>query len=182
MRIHILLAFLVAVPAGATEVYRWVDSNGQAHYSDQWQPGAEKVHIEEAPGFTAPKALQSNSTGATGKQSAAAGTRYDSLEIVSPAQEEVLWNIAGQVRVSLQLKPGLQQGHALRLFLDGESQDLAPGSTDAQLTNVVRGVHTLKAAVVNEAGKALIESETTTFVVRQTSIENPITRPVPAPR
>jgi hypothetical protein len=93
---------------------------------------------------------------------------------MSPAQEEVLWNIEGQVRVALQLKPELQPGHSLRLFLDGEQQELPAGSTTAQLANVVRGVHTLKAEVVNEKGKSLLTSQPTTFVVRQTSIANPI--------
>jgi hypothetical protein len=184
MRKLIFLAVLVAVPAGATEVYRWVDANGQTHYSDQWQPGAEKVRIEQSPVYSAPAARPgAKTTGSS--QPAAAGPRYDSLEILSPAQEEVLWNIGGQVRVALQLTPALRTGDVLRLFLDGEPQEVAAGSMSAELTDVARGVHTLKATVTNEAGKTLIESDPTTFVVRQTSIQNPqnpLTRPIPTPR
>lgn len=183
MRTLIFLTVLVALPAGATEVYRWVDADGQAHYSDQWQPGAEKVRIEQSPVYSAPPARPGAKTAGSG-QAAAAGSRYDSLEILSPAQEEVLWNIGGQVRVALQLTPALRTGDVLRLFLDGESQEVAAGSMSAELTDVPRGVHTLKATVTNEAGKTLIESDPTTFVVRQTSIQNPqnpVTRPPPTP-
>ncbi len=46
-----------------------------------------------------------------------------------------------------------------------------------QLQDVFRGTHTLKAEVVNETGAVLIESQPTTFAVRQTSIANP-SRPI----
>ncbi len=179
MRVLVLLAVLIAVPAAATEVYRWVDANGQAHYSDQWQPGAEKVRIEEAPGYNAPKPARSAGDGGDGQAPADAGSAYESLEVASPAQEEVLWNIEGQLRVSLRLNPALQPGHDLRLFLDGTPQEIPAGSTEVQLKDVFRGVHTLRADVVNEAGKVLIASRTTTFAVRQTSIVNPSRPAIP---
>lgn len=179
MRKLVLIAVLITVPARATEVYRWVDGSGQPHYSDQWQPGAEKVRIADSPGVSPPKA-QGADAGKPGQQSAAAATgRYETLEIASPAQEEVLWNIEGQLRVSLRLSPALQPGHDLRLYLDGTLQDLPAGSTEAQLKDVFRGVHTLKAEVVNESGQVLISSQPTTFVVRQTSLANPSRPRVP---
>lgn len=183
MRKLVLIAFLIAVPAWGTEVYRWVDGNGQPHYSDQWQPGAEKVRLTDSPaGSAAPKPAQDGGAAKPGKASAAQpGTtgRYESLEIASPAQEEVLWNIEGQLRVSLRVNPALQPGHDLRLYLDGTPQDLQPGSTEAQLTGVFRGVHTLKAEVADKSGQVLISSQPTTFVVRQTSLANPSRPKVP---
>jgi hypothetical protein len=177
MRILAFIAVLIAVPAAATEVYRWVDETGQAHYSDQWQPGAEKVRIEESSGFSSPKPAQAGAAEASGQKPAQAGGGYQSLAITSPAQEEVLWNIEGQLRVSLQVNPALQPGHDLRLYLDGTPQELPAGSTEAQLKDVFRGVHTLKAAVVNQSGQVLIASQPTTFAVRQTSLANP-SRPI----
>lgn len=178
MRKLVLIAILVAVPAWGTEVYRWVDASGQAHYSDQWQPGAEKVRIADSPGFSMPKPAGGAATGKSGQQ-ANAGGRYEALEITSPVQEEVLWNIEGQLRVSLRVSPALQPGHDLRLYLDGSLQDIPAGSTEAQLKDVFRGVHTLKAEVVNESGQVLISSQPTSFAVRQTSLANPSRPPVP---
>ena len=172
MRSMALLIFLVALPAVATEVYRWVDADGQAHYSDQWRPGAEKIRIQESAVFSSPKMAGDTPAAKRGKP-AAVDQRYESLQIVSPAQEEVLWNIEGQLRVSVQVSPNLQQGHGLRLFLDGTAQDLPAGSTEAQLKDVFRGVHTLKVQVVDKAGSVLIESQPTSFAVRQTSLANP---------
>jgi hypothetical protein len=176
MRVLVLLTALIAAAAGATEVYRWVDADGQAHYSDQWQPGAEKVRIQESPGYDAPQPASRTARDA-GKGQAAAERGYELLEIASPAQEEVLWNIEGQLRVSLRMNPPLRPGHDLRLLLDGTPQEVPAGSTEIQLTEVFRGVHTLKAEVVNEAGTVVIASAPTTFMVRQTSIQNP-SRPI----
>lgn len=172
MRLLILLTVFLAMTGAATEVYRWVDADGQVHYSDQWQPGAERVRITTTPGFSAPRPAEIGE----GEQTAppvATGSPYRLLDIASPAQEEVLWNIEGQLRVSLQLQPALQPGHELRLYLDGQEQDIPPGSTSMQLSEVFRGVHTLRAEVVDEQGAVLITSPTRTFAVRQTSIANP---------
>lgn len=175
MRYLVLLLVIAATPATATEVYRWVDADGQAHYSDQWRPGAEKIRIQESAVFSAPKA-----GAVAGKAAAPASSaqRYQALEITSPAQEEVLWNIEGQLRVSVQVSPSLQPGHSLRLLLDGAAQEMPAGTTVIQLKDVFRGVHTLAAAVVDAKGTVLIESQPTTFVVRQTSLANP-SRPLP---
>lgn len=185
MKAMLLAALLLAGAAHGAEVYRWVDATGQAHYSDRWVPGAEKVVLEVAPGFRAPPPA-SRPRAAQGAEPEPAG-RYESLQILSPAQEEVLWNIEGQLRVSVQVAPGLLPGHRLRLYLDGNlAAELPPGSTDTQLQNVYRGVHTLKAEVADPAGRALASSPVVTFAVRQTSLQNPqnplAPPPQPAPR
>lgn len=180
MRHLVLAALLLSAPALAADVYRWVDSDGEVHYSDQWRPGAEKVRIQESATFSAPKPARSaGPDGAQATDRRAQSGGYQSLEIASPAQEEVLWNTAGQLRVSVQANPALQPGHSLRVFLDGTPRDLPAGSTSVELTDVFRGVHTLKAEVVDQAGKVRITSPPTTFVVRQTSIANPQRPAVP---
>jgi hypothetical protein len=176
MRALVLTILLIAVPATATEVYRWVDANGQTHYSDQWQPGAEKIRITtDSPAAGPPPAAERADAGNTSgaKTPATPARRYQSLEIARPAQEEVLWNIEGQLPVSVRVTPALQPGDGLRLLLDGKQQELPDGSTEVQLQEVFRGVHTLKAQVVNDAGTILIESPIVSFMVRQTSIATP---------
>ncbi|MBM4195745.1 MAG: DUF4124 domain-containing protein [Gammaproteobacteria bacterium] len=176
MRSVLLLAVLALGTAQAAEVYRWVDRDDVVHYSDQWQPGAEKVQLRSATTYSSPKA--GSSAEQTSQPAASATTGYQSLTITSPAQEEVLWNIGGQLRVALQVSPALQPGDRLRLWLDGTEQEIAPGATSTQLTDVFRGVHTLKSQVESESSGAVrIRSEPTTFVVRQTSVPQPGTAP-----
>lgn len=171
MRSLILLLGLLAGAAGATNVYRWVDENGQVHFSDRPAEGAEVLKVPEAQTFSAPPAPVRVPRPSAPDE---APPRYESLEIVRPAQEEVLWNIEGQLEVSLQLQPRLRQGDRIELYLDDQRvEGLRPGSLQVRLSEVYRGVHVLKAEVRDSQGTLLIASQPRTFAVQQTSIQNP---------
>jgi len=94
--------------------------------------------------------------------------RYDSLEIVSPAAEETLWNIEGVLSVSVALSPGLQPGHQVRAYHNGQ---MAPVSgTSFQLQEVWRGVHNIQVEVVDDTGKLMIRSKPNRFYVQQNTV------------
>jgi len=181
MRNILILILLFPAFANAAEVYRWTDSAGEVHYSDRPKEGAEVVTIEEAQTFSTPAPTTSSSTRSTGTRST--GTRgadgdkspaYSLFEIVTPQQEEVLWNIGGELDVALRLTPRLQSGHTVSVFLDGEPvRKLPRGSTRAQLSDVFRGTHTLHAEVQDRAGAAVATTDPVQFTVQQTSIQNP---------
>lgn len=166
----LLLALLLALPAAATDVYRWVDEQGQAHYSDQWQPGAERIRVQESSRYAAPAVPERR---AAERAPTPAVVRYEALEITSPQHEQVLWNIGGQLHVSLEVRPALAEGHAIRLLLDGTAHDLPAGTTVIEISEVYRGIHVLSAQVIDAQGSVLISSETSTIMVHQTSIAAP---------
>jgi len=104
----LLIVLLVPVFTGAVEVYRWVEADGVIHYSDRPQEGAELVIIQEAQTFSAPapQATRSAATATGGKPADGsdgneASQSYSTFEIVSPKQEEVLWNTGGELSVAL---------------------------------------------------------------------------------
>ncbi len=69
------------------------------------------------------------------------------------------------------MQPGLQAGHQIRLFMDGEQlADLPPGSANVQLSEVLRGEHQLRAEVVDANGQVLISSSPVKFFYQQTSV------------
>ena len=48
-RLFILLVMIAAMPAGAAEVYRWTDQNGQVHYGQRPPPeGARRMDLPDA--------------------------------------------------------------------------------------------------------------------------------------
>lgn len=164
---------LITLSAGAAEVFRWVDDSGQVHYSDRPMEGAERVHIEDAQAFKVPAAERRAKV--EDSDGPAAAFNYETLEIASPRQEEVLWNIEGQLEVSMQLRPQLQTGHRVELYLDDRRvEGMRRGSLQASLTDVSRGVHTLRAEVRDQTGTVMIRSDVRTFAVQQTSIANPV--------
>ncbi len=181
-----ILLLSVALALGGAEVYRWVDADGVTHYSDRPQEGAERLVIEAAPGIrVAPPAKASARPGVDEQ----GYLPYRAVNVASPAQDEVLWNIEGQLDVAVTVDPPLQAGHTLQLYLDGQpAAMLGPGTSQTRLSAVYRGAHTLEAEVLDPAGASLLRSPPTSFSVRQTSIQNPVNpllpqpAPQPAPR
>jgi hypothetical protein len=162
--------------------WTWVDANGQVHYSDRPVPGAKQVDLPGAQGFGSAPRLQApvaDSTGSTNRQAAAAekpariAQRYRAFNIVSPTQQETLWNVGGAVNVQVELDPPLQPGHKLDLYLDGELKNLNSTSATLAVNDVPRGVHSLQAVVLDQNGGEVVRSLATTFMVQQTSVQNP---------
>lgn len=179
MRILIMLIALIPTVLVAAEVYRWVDDDGTVHYSDRPQEGAETVVIQDAQTFSAPAPKAARSTSSTTSDKAddaepEEAVSYSNFEIVSPRQEEVLWNTGGQLNVSLRVRPRIRSGHSIFLVMDGqEIQQLPRGRMQASLTDVVRGTHQLHAEVRDRSGSTVARSDMVQFTVQQTSIQNP---------
>ncbi len=178
-----LFAFL-ALALGAADVYRWTDADGQAHYTDRPQPGAERITIDVGPNGSPSGASASSSirTQAPDDETASPAFSYQSLTITTPAQEQVLWNIEGQLETAAAVQPSLQASHALQFYLDGRMQQADPGTTRTRYLEVARGEHSLRVEVVDGSGKTLASSPTSKFFVRQTAIPNPIPARPPPPR
>ena len=168
-----LIALLFITPTLADEIYKWVDENGQMHFSDVPRDGATELDIAPAQTFSVPSApAVAASTNVTATvASSKEVVRYESMEIVSPATEETIWNTGGEVTVSVALEPGLQTGHQIRLYIDGKPlPNLQPNSSSLQISEVFRGEHQLRAEVRDQNGDVLITAQPTTFFYQQTSV------------
>lgn len=171
-----VLLLLACIPLRAETIYKWVDSDGVVHYSDVPRDGADKLVLGPVQTFTPPPQQPAARADVTADADAADGEEsgfaaYEAIEITSPSQEEIIWNTGGQVTVATRLQPGLQAGHQIRLFMDGEQlADLPPRSANVQLSEVLRGEHQLWAEVVDENGQVLISSSPVKFFYQQTSV------------
>ena len=176
----ILLSALTVTTANGVPAWTWVDADGQVHFSDRPAPGAKQVELTGAQGFGR-AARQTASRAQSAEQASAAGPPYRSLQIVSPRQQESLWNIGGTLNVQLGLEPALLPGHRLLLVLDGARLDQPVTGAQTTVPNVFRGAHTLVALVLDSAGAEIQRSGTTTFIVQQTSSQNPNSLTAPRP-
>jgi hypothetical protein len=118
--VFMALCLAAAAPAIA-EVYKWVDDDGVIHFSDRPREGAEIIELGDytrptgARIYRAPAAMPEPPEPAPVEEP----VRYDRLVVSSPAAEQTLWNIEGVLSVSLALSPGLQNGHQVRVYIDG---------------------------------------------------------------
>jgi hypothetical protein len=172
------LAVLIALvtSANAGPAWTWVDAGGQVHYSDRPVPGAKQIELPGAQAFAAPRAPASPSSQNAGSAPQSTTNRaqpYRSIAIVTPSQQQTLWNIGPTLNVQVALEPGLQAGHRIDVYLDGQRKNLDATSAERQVPEVPRGVHTMQAVVVDSTGAEIVRSVATTFMVQQTTLLNP---------
>ncbi len=164
------VAVLLAAPVLAEEIYRWVDDQGQIHFSDVPRDGAEQVELQPAQTFVGQRVNRTSSEPEQGDDEPAEA--YSSLVITSPSQEETIWNTGGVITVAVNPTPALRTGHSLNIYYDGSLlAGKSPLATSTQLSGVYRGEHTITATIVDGSGQTLISAEPVTFFYQRTTVD-----------
>ena len=167
----ILLSAVLGSAASAAPAWTWVDADGTRHYSDRPEPGAERVELTGAQGFGA--TTRGPRTRAAGDGAGVPGAPYQAIEVVSPAEQETLWNIGTNLPVQVRFEPALQPGHRYDLLYDGQRRNVNTAAARVTLPDVFRGEHTLQVVVIDSAGTEVMRSPARVFFVQQTSVQNP---------
>src|SRR3981189_610867 len=110
----IVLASLAVFAGQAAGVYKWTDSDGVIHFSDQPVPGAEKIHTgsgTEAASPVRPR-VDAKASGVQSKtpDAGAPGLGYPDFSIAAPAPDQTFFGDEA-ISVSLILNPPLKQNH-----------------------------------------------------------------------
>jgi hypothetical protein len=169
-RLIFALIGLLATASVVAQAYRWVDDEGVTHYSDRPEEGAEQVELSEYSRNTGARLYRGAAPSRAADEQSASDEpfSYKSLTITSPGAEETLWNIEGVLNVTLALDPGLQSGHQVRVYLNGQPQIVR--GTSFQLEEVYRGVHNIQVEIIDATGRLMIRSQTNRFYVQQNSL------------
>ena len=169
--ILVFAALLAASLALADGAWKWTDEDGVVHYSDVPVEGAEPVNIAEYSRATGARIAPSTPASSATNEPAPPQPvfRYESISISSPGPEETLWNIEGTLNVSVSLSPGLQSGHQVRVYFDGEERMVQ--GTNFTIDEVYRGVHNLQVEVIDNTGKLMIRSQPNRFYVQQNIVK-----------
>ena len=169
--LYILLCALIAAPAHA-EIYRWVDKDGNVHFTDQAREGAKAVELNEPTVFPGMKPAAPAATGPESatpdEQPAEAG--YERFLITSPANEVNIWTGEGRVEVDVDLAPALREGHRLVLNFNGSPVSEGFSGGRLVLNNVERGTHRLVAEIRDGSGNVLRRSEPVVFHLKRPTI------------
>ena len=150
-----LLFLLFIVCPLQAEVYKWQSPDGVIHYSDTPHPEAKKLALPKS---------QSSAPGV-------AATAYTAFSIEQPADGETLRNAEGRISVGLSVEPGLQEGHSVRLLVDGTAMEQAINTTQFSLENIPRGSHSLQAHIIDSKGVALKSTSVQQFHLRQPALD-----------
>lgn len=171
MKTLIAVLMGLSTAAHAATVYRWVDENGTIHYSDTPHTDAETIKLKEPNTYDAPANLPKIEPR---QESPAQEAQYQSLTLTQPEPESTIWNNQGEFTASIRLEPALDTaaGHTIQFKLDGDVVATTQ-SRQWHFSGVNRGAHTVQAVVVDDRGKALIQSEPVTLYLHQQSINLP---------
>ncbi|WP_412851963.1 DUF4124 domain-containing protein [Ectothiorhodospira shaposhnikovii] len=169
----LLLLLLPAQPAHA-QIYHWIDEQGRTTFGDTPPEGVEArpVHVEQPTTTPGLPEIRRTPTAPDETAEREAAETYQQLSISSPENAGVVRTNIEQVSVALHLTPELQtdKGHRIRIRLDGNATTITqtPRTT---LQNVTPGTHTLQAEILDRDGNVLIRSETTTFHLLRTTVQ-----------
>jgi hypothetical protein len=172
-----VLASLAAFAGQAAVVYKWTDSDGVIHFSDQPVPGAEKIFTGSLstggslsssrsanpgsanPGVPAPKP----------KLNAAPGLGYSRFTITSPVPDQSFFG-DDVISANLALDPSLKPGQTITWHLNGRQlDDQPPTATQITLPHLDRGTYAIAATVTDQATGESSSTDSVSFFVRQPS-------------
>jgi len=155
MRLCLLIFTLFISPFTYGTIYKWVDKNGQIHFTDQPVEGATVVKLNDNTRnqvkVVVPKqtSVSSSNTPAT-----APHTQYHA-RISYPREEETIRNNEGNIALTVQLTPKPNVEPLFHLFMDGQPQGKAQKKSNFTLLNVDRGEHTFVVHVMAADGEQL---------------------------
>jgi hypothetical protein len=159
------LGLLAAALAQGATVYKWIDAAGVVHYSDQPEPGSEKIQIDTAPiGFVVGKPALAAAQPAVKNT---AGLNYRQFDIASPAASQGFY--AESVPVRLELSPELRSGHSLSWALNGKALDNQANATQFVLDELPRGTYVLTATITDTSTNETATAPSVTFYMQEPS-------------
>lgn len=162
-KIILLIGSLFMTGVMAADVYMTVDENGNPTFTDQPVEGSKKIEVKEV--ITIP-ALKNAPPPRTTSQPQ---VRYSQVTVTNPKQDETYFRSQGDLAINVSISPRLRSGDNLAYFLDGVPVHTGK-ATSHSLSELDRGTHTVRVAVVSGNGDELITSESITFHMRQASV------------
>ena len=146
--------------AETSQIYKWTDSNGQVHFSDKPQPGAEEIQLPKMQGYSVPKIPATEQPSELIQPDIG---HYDTIRIAQPDDQLTIRNTQGYVSVILEIKPKLKVGDKVQILVDGSPIGDPQEATVFALRDINRGSHTIAAQILDAKGQILNTSDSITI-------------------
>lgn len=170
MSIGVLAALMTLSPATAQDIYKTVDADGNTVYTDQ-KPSedAQPVKLRE---LTVVDPVDLGNEQAVDGDIEASGNSASApefgLRIVTPGEDESVWNTAYVLTVQVQTDRELPSGTRLAYLVDGEVRTTTRAQS-VEIDEVYRGEHQLSVELRASDGRVLGSAGPITFFMRQHS-------------
>lgn len=152
------------------EVYKWVDSDGNTHFSDVPHAGAETIVIPPTQSYSPPHHPAPPAPLTEDSSTVELNTTYTALNFIYPVDQATVRDNRGIMNVLLEIQPELQTGDTIELLLDGAAVGKPQITPAFTITGLNRGSHTLQAQIINPQGDILKSSETITIFLHRATV------------
>lgn len=159
---------LIMTPIYA-DIYKWVDANGDVHFSDKPHQGAETITLPPTQTYSPPKTTTAPPP-TTPKIEPQKAATYTKIMIVQPQDQETIRSNQGLLTVIGRVEPELNPEDKLQLLYDGAPVGAPQRELAFTLNQIYRGSHTLELQVLNDAGKVIGSSSPITIFMHHTRV------------
>jgi len=165
------LSLSAALSVQAAVIYRWVDADGVVHYSDQQQPGAERI-VTSAPNTAAAGPRSGSSASQATRKPPGGSVNYSEFSITSPTPDQTFFG-SDSVPIHLNLNPSLKAGQSIAWHMNGKQLDDQRDAVSFTVAQLERGTYSVMATITDQQTGESENSNSVTFFVRQTSSLSP---------
>lgn len=164
----LILGFILPLLSYA-DIYKWVDKDGNTHFSDKGPLGAEKLTLAPIQLYSAPKEAEGSGSQVDPPQQKM--TDYQ-LKISYPADKSTFRDEEGELEVMVGMASDLEPEQKIRLLLDNKSI-AEVHALRIQIIGIDRGEHQLQAQLIEQNGHTLASSDLITFYMQRPKVPNP---------
>lgn len=163
IQLFILLILLSNYSFSNEVIYKTVDKDGNIIFGDKPSISSEKIILPELQTIKNPNPIKNRPI--KKKSHAPKNDFYKAISVISPANDSAVRNNAGNISISINLKPSLKSSDIVIIKLDGKK--VSSGSIlSVSLNNISRGTHTIEAEVLNYTNKLLISTKSSFTLLR----------------
>jgi hypothetical protein len=150
-------------------VYKWTDSDGVVHFSDQPVPGAEKIFTATSASAGPSSRPSVDAQNAAAQKSTSGALSYSQFAITSPSPDQTFFGDE-LIGVHLALDPSLKADQAITWHLNGKQlDDQGPTTTQFALPHLDRGTYVIAATITDQKTGESMSTDSVNFFVRQPS-------------
>ncbi|NNG13619.1 MAG: DUF4124 domain-containing protein [Gammaproteobacteria bacterium] len=151
------------------KLYKCEDAEGNIIYTDEACADGKELKLPPLHTYT-PIVVPPSFP--TQKDASKESDTYESLSIIEPKNDQVIYDNTGTVTVGIKLVPELKtlKEHKFSIALDGKQLKTKGVTNQIKLQNLDRGSHSVQVFVVDAANSILLSSNTITFHLRRESL------------
>ncbi len=164
----VTLTLLTSISLYASNVYRVTDKEGNVTFTDSPPLNAKvetlhlpKINIASPPPTLAPQTTEGDEAGED--------VPYESARIVQPLNNATIPPGQLDVVVQLELKPPLQTGHQVQLYIDGKAQGSPVATSTFTINKLNRGKHKIHTEIIGLDKKRKAKAKAVVIHVKQHS-------------